>query len=43
MKSGILTNEQIWSFCTALEQLVHAGVSLGDGLVLMQEDEQGPQ
>lgn len=42
MKSGILTNEQIWSFCTALEQLVHAGVSLGDGLVLMQEDEQDP-
>lgn len=39
MKQKMLTNEQVWSFCTALEQLIHAGIGLGDALVLMTEEE----
>ena len=39
MKPVKLTNEQIGSFCTALEHLIHAGIGLGDALVLLAEDE----
>lgn len=40
MKPRELTNEQICSFCTALEHLIRAGIGLGDALVLMKEGEQ---
>ncbi len=40
MKPGLLTNEQVCSFCTALGHLIHAGIGLGDALVLLKEDEQ---
>ena len=38
MKPKELSNEQICSFCTALEHLIRAGISLGDALVLMKEE-----
>lgn len=40
MKPKKLTNEQICSFCAALEHLIRAGIGLGDALVLMKEGEQ---
>ena len=40
MKQEMLTNEQVCSFCTALEQMIRAGIGLGDALVLLKEDEQ---
>lgn len=40
MKPELLTNEQVGSFCTALGHLIHAGIGLGDALVLLMEDEQ---
>lgn len=43
MKSKELSNEQICSFCTALEHLIRAGIGLGDALVLMKEGEQGQE
>ncbi len=42
MKTGKLTNEQVCSFCMALEHLIHAGIGLGDALVLLEADEQDP-
>lgn len=39
MKAVTLTNEQIGSFCAALEQLSHGGIAFADALVLMAEDE----
>lgn len=40
MKQNMLTYEQICSFCLALHHLLHAGIPLGDSLVLLAEDEQ---
>lgn len=40
MKQKLLTYEQICSFCLALHHLLHAGIPLGDCLVLLAEDEQ---
>ena len=42
MKQKTLTYEQIYSFCTALHHLLHAGISLGDSLVLLSQDEKDP-
>ena len=39
MKQKLLTYEQICSFCLALHHLLHAGIPLGDCLVLLAEDE----
>ena len=43
MKPEMLTNEQVCSFCTALEYLLHAGIGLADALILLKEDEQEPK
>ena len=40
MKRKKLNHEQIFTFCTALHDLLGAGVSLGDGLTLMSADEE---
>lgn len=40
MKQEKLKNEQVYTFCTALAHLVHAGIALADALVLLAEDEQ---
>ena len=42
MKPKMLTNEQVCSFCMALEHLIQAGIGLGDALVLLKEDAQDP-
>lgn len=43
MSGILLTNEQIRTFCVALEHLIHAGIGLGDALTLLKEDEQEPE
>lgn len=43
MKAATLTNEQIGSFCAALEQLIHSGITYADALVLLAEDERDPR
>lgn len=40
MKRKKLNNEQIFTFCTALHDLLNAGVNLGDGLTLLAADEE---
>lgn len=40
MRRKKLTYEQVCSFCLALHHLLHAGIPLGDALVLLAEDEQ---
>lgn len=40
MKHKILNYEQVNSFCLALHHLLHAGIPLGDSLVLLSQDEQ---
>ena len=40
MKRNILTYDQTGSFCLALHHLLHAGIPLGDAMVLLAEDEQ---
>lgn len=42
MKQEKLKNEQVYAFCTALAHLIHAGIGLGDALLLLAEDEQEP-
>ena len=38
MKTQILSNEEIASFCLELSLLLHAGVSASDGLALLAEE-----
>lgn len=40
MKQANLTNEEIGSLCMSLSHLLHAGIPVGDALLLMSEDEQ---
>lgn len=42
MKEKNLSNEAIGSVCMALSHLLHAGIGVGDALVLLHEDEQDP-
>ncbi len=42
MKDAILSDEIIGSLCMSLSHLIHAGISVGDALVLLHEDEQDP-
>lgn len=42
MKEKILSDEIIGSLCMSLAHLIHAGISVGDALVLLHEDEQDP-
>lgn len=42
MKQKMLKNEQVYTFCVALEHLIHAGIGLGDAFVLLSADEQEP-
>ena len=42
MKKIPLTNEEIGSFCRMLAHLLHAGIGVGDALVLAAEDEECP-
>ena len=42
MKDRILSDEIIGSLCMSLSHLIHAGISVGDALVLLHEDEQDP-
>ena len=37
-----LSNLEIADLCRELALLIHAGVGIGDGLVLLQEEEQEP-
>ena len=42
MKEMILQDEIIGSLCMSLSHLLHAGISVGDALMLLHEDEQDP-
>ncbi len=42
MKKTILTNEYISIFCLQVSLLLHAGISLADGIQLLGEDEKDP-
>lgn len=42
MKGKKLSDEIIGSLCMSLAHLIHAGISVGDALVLLHEDEQDP-
>lgn len=42
MKEKTLTNESVGSLCRALSHLIHAGIGVGDALMLLWEDEQDP-
>ena len=39
MKTKKLTNEQLYTFASALHHLLRSGIGLGDGLMLLAEDE----
>lgn len=40
MKIKLLSDETIGSLCMSLSHLIHAGISIGDALLLLAEDEQ---
>lgn len=40
MKQIKLTNEEIGSLCMSLSHLIHAGIGVGDALILLSQDEQ---
>ena len=40
MKQIKLTNEEIGSLCMSLSHLMHAGIGVGDALLLLAQDEQ---
>ena len=40
MNRKMLTYDKVCSFCLALHHLLHAGISLGDSLILLSEDEE---
>lgn len=42
MKKSTLSDEIVGSLCMSLSHLIHAGISVGDALMLLHEDEQDP-
>ena len=43
MRTKKLSNLEIADLCRELALLIHAGVGIGDGLVLLREEEQEPE
>ena len=42
MKKMNLSNDYLSAFCLQISLLLHAGISIGDGLHMLSEDEEDP-